>query len=201
MTNNKPKVIAISGVSGAGKTAAVKLLAKSFNCPYLLFDDHTDMRTYPQDMKRWLNNGANVSLIQTPKFVSALQALRSTNSSRFIFIEEPFGRERDSMSLLIDYVVFLDQPLELCLSRIIKRHTDNLTGDNSASLSSIANFLDKYQDHFREIYIKAANKVSLNCDLIISGNISIKDTENTISNWLKNHANQLETQVKKYRYL
>ena len=185
MTNNKPKVIAISGVSGAGKTAAVKLLAKSFNCPYLLFDDHTDIHTYPQDMKRWLNNGANVSLIQTPKFVSALQTLRSTNNSCFIFIEEPFGRERNSMALLIDYVVLLDQPLELCLSRIIKRHTDNLPGESSASLSLIASFLDKYHDHFREIYIRAANKVSLNCDLIISGNISIKETTISISDWLK----------------
>ena len=192
MKNNKTKVIAISGVSGAGKTAAVKFLAKSFNCPYLLFDDHTDIRTYPQDMKRWLNNGANVSLIQTPKFVRALQALRSTNSSSFIFIEEPFGRERDSMSLLIDYVVLLDQPLELCLSRIIKRHTENLTGDSSATLSSIASFLDKYQDHFREIYTKAANKVSLNCDLIISGNISIKETTSSISDWLKNKQANLE---------
>ena len=189
MKNNKARVIAISGVSGAGKTAAVKFLAKYFNCPFLLFDDHTEAKTYPQDMKHWLNNGANVSLIHTPKFVSALQALRSTTNSRFIFIEEPFGRERDSMFLLIDYVILLDQPLDLCLSRIIKRHTDNLTGDTSASLSSIASFLDKYQDHFREIYTKAAHKVSLNCDLIIPGNVSIKDTANTISNWLKNHAN------------
>ena len=192
MKNNKTKVIAISGVSGAGKTAAVKFLANSFNCPYLLFDDHTDIHTYPQDMKCWLNNGANVSLIQTPKFVSALQTLRSTNNSCFIFIEEPFGRERNSMALLIDYVVLLDQPLELCLSRIIKRHTDNLLGKSSASLNSIAIFLDKYHDHFREIYIKAANKVSLNCDLIISGNISIKETTSSISDWLKNKQANLE---------
>lgn len=186
---NKAQIVAISGVSGAGKTTIVKRLAKHFNCPFLLFDDYSEPQTYPEDMKRWLKNGANVSLIRTPKFVSALQTLSSTNNSPFIFIEEPFGRERDSMSPLIDYVFLLEQPLELCLSRIIKRHTDNLTRENSASLSSIASFLDKYHDHFREIYIKAADKVSHNCDLIISGNVSIEDTENTISNWLKNHAN------------
>ena len=186
--NNTPTVVAISGISGAGKTSAVKLLAKQFDCPYLLFDDHTEPQTYPQDMKRWLNNGANVSLIQTPKFVRALQTLRATNNNHYIFIEEPFGRERDAMSLLIDYVVLLDQPLELCLSRIIKRHTDNITGNNSTSLRSIDSFLDKYHDHFRDIYIKTAIKVSRNCDLIIRGNVSIKDTNNTIINWLKNQS-------------
>lgn len=112
----------------------------------LLFDEHTDKNTYPQNMKSWFKGGANVYLIKTPKLVSSLKSLISKNSSCFISIEEPFGKERDSMSSLIDYVVLLDQPLELCLSRIIKRHTDNQTSD---SLDSISNYLDKYEDHFR----------------------------------------------------
>ncbi|PKG80650.1 hypothetical protein CXF85_21245 [Colwellia sp. 75C3] len=60
---NSTKVVAISGVSGAGKTTIVKQLAKEFNCPFLLFDDHTDKETYPENMKAWLKSGANVSLI------------------------------------------------------------------------------------------------------------------------------------------
>ena len=117
------KVVAISGISGAGKTSIVKQLASEFNCPFLLFDDHTDKDTYPQDMKCWLIKGADVSFIKTPKFVSALVSLLSNNRSQYIFIEEPFGKERDAMLPLIDYVVLLDQPLELCLARIIRRHT------------------------------------------------------------------------------
>jgi uridine kinase len=183
---NNTKVIAVSGVSGAGKTTIVKQLANEFYCPFLLFDDHTDKSTYPQDMKHWLNNGANLSLIQTPKFVISLESLISKNCSRFIFIEEPFGKERDSMSSLIDYVILLDQPMELCLARIIKRHTEQ---PNSDSIGSISNYLDKYEDHFREIYITAANKVRHNSDLIFHEVVSIKDTTNYISNWLRNNTN------------
>jgi uridine kinase len=180
---NNTKVVAISGVSGAGKTTLVKQLAQEFSCPFLLFDDHTDKETYPQNMKYWFESGANFSLIKTPKFVYLLEELLNKNSSIYIFIEEPFGKERDVMSTLIDYVILLDQPLELCLSRIIKRHIDH---PHSDSLDSIASYLDKYDDHLREIYIYAANKVRNNCDLNIKQVTSIKITSNIINSWLKN---------------
>jgi uridine kinase len=90
------------------------------------------------------------------------------------------------MSSLIDYVVLLDQPLELCLARIIKRHTEQ---PNSDSICSISNYLDKYEDHFREIYISAVKQVRNKSDLIFNEVVSIKDTTDYIANWLKNNAN------------
>jgi uridine kinase len=183
---NNTKVVAISGVSGAGKTTIVKLLADEFNCPFLLFDDHIDKDTYPLDMKVWLKNGANVSLIKTPKLVDSLESLISKSSTRFIFIEEPFGKERDSMSSLIDYVILLDQPLELCLARIINRHTEN---PSENSISSISKYLNKYSDYFRDIYITSANQVRDHSDLIFKDVVSIQNTTSYIGNWLKNKDN------------
>jgi len=179
---NYPKVIAISGASGSGKTTIVKQLAKVFNCPFLLFDEHTNKDTYPQNMKDWYDDGANVSLISTPDFVISLSALISSDNSRYVFIEEPFGKERDSMSALIDYVVLLDQPLELCLTRIIKRHVDK---PQSNSLNNIANFLDKYEQYLRDIYKLTVEQVKGNSDLIIDEVLSVKGTTSVIGQWLK----------------
>ena len=181
------KVVAISGVSGAGKTTMVKRLAKEFDCPFLLFDDYTDERTYPKDMKSWLSGGADVSLIKTPGFVSSLESLLAQSNSRFIFIEEPFGKQRDVMSSLIDYVILLDQPMELCLARIIRRHTEQ---PNANSISSIANYLEKYEDHFREIYSLAAKQVRNNADLLCQDVLCIQQSVNYIANWLKHKPNK-----------
>jgi uridine kinase len=180
MTN--VKVVAVSGVSGAGKTTVVKLLADEFNCPFLLFDDHVDRHSYPPDMKDWFQRGANVSLIKTPDFISALERQMTCSKTRFIFIEEPFGKERDSMARLIDYVIFLDSPMELCLARVIKRHTQE------SSMESILNYLNKYEDYFRDIYMTVATQVKGHADLIIHNTTSAQCSTKYISNWLKSHA-------------
>jgi uridine kinase len=51
----KPKVIAVSGASGSGKTTMVKLLAQRLNCPALFFDDYADNNTYPGNQIRTHN--------------------------------------------------------------------------------------------------------------------------------------------------
>jgi len=179
---SKAKVVTVSGASGAGKTTVVKLLAKKLNCDVLLFDDYANQDSYPDDMKKWLAAGANVSAIKTPDFVSALQGLILNSTSDYIFIEEPFGKERNAIAPFIDYVVLLDQPLDLCLMRIIKRHTEH---EHSSSLNSISRFLDKYEDHLRESYIATVNQVRRNSDLIVNEVLSAKATTNMISEWLK----------------
>jgi len=183
---NNTKVIAVSGASGAGKTTIVKQLATKFDSQFLLFDHHTSDDTYPNDMKKWFESGANVSAIKTPDFVRALQELIANSTSEYIFVEEPFGKERDSISALIDYVVLLDQPLELCLARVIQRHTDQA---DLHSLNLIANYLANYQAYLRDVYISAVNQVRANSDLTINEVASIRDITNIISQWLKSHAN------------
>lgn len=177
----RTKVVAVSGASGAGKTTIVKNLANLFNCPFLIFDNYTDIDTYPNDMKNWLDNGANVNLIKTPRFASAIKDCLAKSTSRYIFIEEPFGKGRSSLFSIIDHVILLDQPLALCLTRIKARHNKK----------SLACFMTKYDDYFKGIYEITVHQARSNSDLILNEVISISETTNRISFWLNHDANYL----------
>lgn len=132
-------------------------------------------------MKRWLDAGAKASDIKTPGFVNALFDLKADTKNGFIFIEEPFGRCRGSMSSLIDYVVLLDMPMEVCLSRVVMR---NIKHPKIDSLNSIPSYLSVYNDHLREIYIETTNQVREDSDLIIREVASIDLTIKYIRDWL-----------------
>ncbi|RXJ74159.1 hypothetical protein CS022_05960 [Veronia nyctiphanis] len=178
---NKVKVIAISGASGSGKTSAVKMLSNYFQCPSLYFDEHVEKDTYPVDMKKWYENGANVNEFRTPNMISSLRGLIDS-THQYIFVEEPFGRERSCILPLVDYVVLLDQPIELCLSRVVKRSIKR--GSKNLN-SSLLTYLDNYEDHTRDIYIETVNQVRENCDLIINKPYSVEETAEIIAHWLE----------------
>ena len=182
----RTRVIAVSGVSGAGKTSVIKCLAEAFKSQTLLFDDFVEPNTYPIDMKAWLHQGADVSQIKSPRFTKALSELKTLSElkvhsdSQMIFIEEPFGRERAEIAHLIDHVIMLDMPMEVCLSRVIQRH---LKYSNDAS-TTLSNYLRKYDDHLRAVYIAAANQVRQSSDLLITNVDTIASIQSIISDWL-----------------
>jgi uridine kinase len=101
-----------------------------------------------------------------------------------IFIEEPFGRERAEIAHLIDYVIMLDMPMEVCLSRVVKRHLKH-SNDPSTTLS---NYLRKYDDHLRAVYIAAANQVRQSSDLIITNVGTIASIQSSICDWLHDNS-------------
>ncbi|WP_338294850.1 AAA family ATPase [Planctobacterium marinum] len=176
--------MAISGVSGSGKTTLVKLLSEHFSCPYLLFDDYVEKHTYPKDMKAWLHQGANLSELKTPGFVKALKAIKQDNAYPYVFIEEPFARCRESIAVFIDVAVFLDTPLEVCLSRVIQRNFEHANGD---SATQVLTYLTNYDDHLREIYIETAAQAKSTSDFVVDGNLSTDATTKLLKDWLNNN--------------
>ena len=182
---NNTRIIAVSGASGAGKTTIVKHLATHFNTTYLCFDDFIEADTYPADMKEWLVQGADLSLIKSPRFTQRLEQLKLTSGSRFIFIEEPFGRVREPMSHLIDHVILLDLPMKLCLARIIQRHIHRAKSDE---VNSLLAYLAKYEDHLRDVYISAVDQVRQSADLTVNEVLSVEETTRFIQKWLKRYS-------------
>lgn len=176
-------VIALSGPSGAGKSTLARALSLRLDTAVTLgIDDYEATSSYP-DTTQWLAEGADPNLFQTPQFVADLQALRSgqeallpdssapINPTRFIIIEEPFGRGRAAMSSLIDFVVYLDIPLEIALARKILRKNAFLPWEQNPDLfiSHLRQMLGWYMDTGRDFYLAVLAHARKGCDLAVDG--------------------------------
>ncbi|TMP35842.1 hypothetical protein [Pseudoalteromonas rubra] len=177
----KTVVVAISGASGSGKTSLVNVLAARFGCPSVMFDDYVDARSYPRNLQQWHSDGADVSKIKTPAMNEVLEQ-SIARRPEYLFVEEPFGKARASIGPWIDYVVLLDLPLALCLSRVISRH---FVQRQSHSPRALGGYLIKYQDHLKEIYADTVSMVRSNCDLSITQDLPVEVCADKVADWLR----------------
>ena len=200
MSHSPNYIIAVSAVSGGGKTTLVKSTADLLEGTALFFDDYASVSEYPPDIKKWVEDGADVNEWKTPQFAQDLAALRRGDSivspidgasilpSEFIVIEEPMGRERAEMATLIDFVAVIDTPLEIALTRRLLRDLGPISLEDieKATKKQLAEgfvqivtylkgYLSGYLDAGRDLYIAVQEQAKENCDLVIDGCLSVDE--------------------------
>jgi len=178
-------VIAIAGISGAGKSTLIKELVKLLgDAISLSLDEYETSSTYPPAIP-WLKEGADPNQFQTPQLVADIQKLKHGESiihpetqeeikpARFLILEEPFGRGREALRELIDFVVLVDIPLETAHARKILRKNEFLPWEDNPEvfIKNLREHLNWYIRTGRDFYIAVYNRVRKNCDLIVDGSL------------------------------
>jgi uridine kinase len=198
MPNSHPThfVIAISSVSGGGKTTLVYKTAERLNASVLLFDDYRTVSQYPRT-QQWLDGGCDINEWKTPQFARDVAALKRGESvtlpdsgkvvqpTEFVVIEEPMGRARAEMAPHIDFVAVIDTPLEIALARKVKRDASYMTVDDiehatkeqlAESLGRLTAYLQGFLGHYlrasRRLYIAVQEQAIVSCDLVLDGELS-----------------------------
>ncbi|MBV7336720.1 zeta toxin family protein [Chloroflexi bacterium TSY] len=179
-------VIVIGGTSGAGKTTLTERVAEVLgNAVSLHFDDYKSVAEYPTDPVRWLEEGKDLDAWKIPQLREDLIALRSGRAislpdgkgevqpATYVVYEEPSGRARTGMRELIEYVVLVDVPLEIALSRKLVQDLEQcLTGMPSEKLAwaieKVANYYSNYA-LAREYYLTCIEQVRADSNLIVDG--------------------------------
>jgi len=179
-------VIAIAGTSGAGKSTLIdRLVARLGNANALSLDDYQDSSIYPP-VREWLEGGANPNQFQTPQFMADAFALKEGKSiihpvtreevkpARYLLLEEHFGRARDAMRELIDFLIYIEIPLEVAHARKILRKNEFLPWEENPDL-----FMQNLREHLlwyihfgRDFYLAVKKSAYKDCDLIVDGTLS-----------------------------
>ena len=117
-------VVAVSGISGAGKSSVIRCAVDLLgDATALYFDDYAAVSAYPSDLRAWIERGANVDEWRTPELADAVRRLRA-GPTAVVLVEEPFGRLRREMAGLIDLAVHLDVPGDVLLARRLLRQIE-----------------------------------------------------------------------------
>jgi uridine kinase len=176
--------IAISGSSGAGKSTLVNELARQLKAVTLFFDAYQATTRFPHDMMSRLSDGEvmDIGEVESPNFDRDIIQLKNGKKvidpwgrelipSEFIVIEEPFGRLRKGMSDILDFVVFVDTPLDISLARRVLRdmQVEYSTVDSSEKVNIVEGFLTSYIQGLGNGYKLISDTVSKDVDLIVNG--------------------------------
>jgi uridine kinase len=190
------QVIVISGTSGAGKTSLVRKTAEQLGAAACLhFDDYQSSSTYP-DLAAWLAAGADPNEWRTPEFAAAVQALRQGQAvalpdgkgmvepQPYLVVEDPFGRARREMAPSVDFVVYLDLPLDIAMLRKLRRDAARYTGEVATPdvLRWLNDFCEAYlEGPLRGVYRVAMEQARAGADLVVDGMRPLDDLAREIA--------------------
>ena len=182
---NQPIVIAISSISGGGKSVVVKKLAEMLDDAIAIhFDDYETPETYPKNPLVLMEKEVDFNVIKSPLLAQHLQSLKNGETvttpqgevltpARFIVFEGPLGYAQHETGQFIDFLVFIDTPLEVGLARRFSRSfaTSNYQGKTREQLirliDELKNFTDGYLLWTRNAYQALVEAVRPCCDLIL----------------------------------
>lgn len=179
-------VIAIAGTSGAGKSTLIERLVERLgNANALTLDDYQDSSVYPP-VREWLAAGADPNQFQTPQFLADAFALKQGKSiihpvtrevvkpAPCLLLEEHFGRARNPMRELIDFLIYIEIPLEIAHARKILRKNEFLPWEDHPDLfiRNLREHLFWYINFGRDFYLAVKSSADKDCDLILDGRLS-----------------------------
>jgi uridine kinase len=180
----KPIIIAISAVSGGGKTTAIQLLNKLLANSTTLFFDEYDFEG-PDNYIEWAWRGGNYNEWKLQPLISDLTLILNNKDHLFeyILLDYPFAYLNNEMKAYIDLAIFIDTPLDVAMARRILRNHINTTTEE------VRIDMESYLSGAREAYSAMLNTVKPNSDIVIDGllekEILVEEIKKTIMKHLK----------------
>ncbi|MGG7141988.1 hypothetical protein ACQPVP_00775 [Clostridium nigeriense] len=162
-------VIAISAVSGGGKTTVIQSLNNQLTSSKALYFDDYDFEECPDDFFEWVQSSCDYNLWNTDILVKDINYLLNQSNLEYILLDYPFAYKNDKVAPYIDYTIFIDTPLDIAMARRILRDKIN------ESVDLLENDLINYLSKGRVAYLEMIKTIKPNSDFIIDGTLELDD--------------------------
>ena len=170
-------VIGVCGVPDAGKTTLTRLLLRDCaQASALYFDRYeTFTRMKTAQARDWFAHGADPNDFALGELVGELQRrtqiLPEAGRRPLVLFETPFARLHRSSGAFIDFLVWLDTPLDIALSRAILAFLDQVKQTPQAAAQFIQwqrRYLTNYQN-LHTMYATQRATILPTADLVLDG--------------------------------
>ena len=170
----KTKVIAISGMSGSGKTTTVTELARRVpnSIALSIEDGDYEKNSGIDDLAKWEEDGWDVSLWNLQSLADDLMQLVQ-KGYEYIFFDYPFGYMQQQISGFISLSVYIDTPLDVALARRTVRD------GRGKSASEILGEMKWYLQN-RHLFTISNGHQRTDAQLIVDGSLPIDEICNAI---------------------
>ncbi len=184
----EPFVIALSSYTGGGKTTLARSLASLLNATLLTWDDYDEagFMTHPKDWRTWLADGADNNAWKVPQLAKDLAQLKqgqtiispvdgsSLAPSKYLIFDAPLGYAHQETGQYIDFLVFIDTPLDVAMARRILR--DYFAGGSTLTEEQIKMLKGDMESHLefaREAYLNMDKTIKPFADLVLEGTLAV----------------------------
>lgn len=181
-------VVGIAGPAGGGKTSLVRGLVKEMeDATAIHIDSYQRITREPiRKIVQWMERGADFGEFAIPLLPDHLEKLRlgqpvvdpvsmvEIPARKYIIFETHFGRAHQATGRHIDFLVWLDTPLDVALARNLKGFISPLLRAREGEpgrdkLAWLNGYLENYLTDVRRLVLMQQSRVSADADLVVDG--------------------------------
>jgi uridine kinase len=175
------QIMGIAGVMGAGKTTLAQSLAVHLQATVVCWDDYDEISSGPEDFVEWYHTEKDYGAWKYPALAETLKTLkeekpvqcpathRELRPTDFVIFDAPLGRKHVETGQYIDYLVWIDLPLDVSLSRWLLR---NYRSKEDATASHILDEIEFHLNESRPLFVDN-EEIIADADLVVDGMLPV----------------------------